>query len=120
MALFGMYSVRLGEVQNGLDNRTKTNSDGNSRLSAVSELRSVDTRGPSAPKHLFTKSTKAAPKQQPLDKWHARKEGKEGKERSTTRTWPSHHKEGEERKSVDASESLRDRFLHCKTQQIHI
>lgn len=81
----------------------------------------MDTRGPSAPKHLFTKVQKQPPSNNRLaNGMQARKEEKEGKERSTTRTWPSHHKEREERKSVDTSESLRARFLHCKTQQIHI
>lgn len=47
-----VWNVRLEEVQNGLDNRTKTNRDDNSSLSTVSELRSLDTKGgPSAPKN---------------------------------------------------------------------
>lgn len=71
MALFGMYSVRLGEVQNGLDNRTKTNSDWNSRLSGAQIHGHKRAKRPQTP---FYKSTKAAPKQQPLGKWHASSE----------------------------------------------
>lgn len=47
-----VWIVRLEEVQNGLDNRTKTNRNDNSKHSTISELRSLDTKGgPSAPKN---------------------------------------------------------------------
>lgn len=60
MPLCGMYG--LVKVQNGLDNRTKINSDDNSRLSTVSELRSLDTKGgPSAPKNKKIKVQKQPP-----------------------------------------------------------
>ena len=59
-----VWNVRLEEVQNGLDNRTKTNRDDNSSLSTVSELRSLDTkRGAKRPQKQKYKSGKLAPKQ---------------------------------------------------------
>lgn len=64
MLLCGMYGLKK-YIQIGLDNRTKTNRDDNSRLSTVSEFRYLDTKGggQAPPKTKIYKSAKLAPKQ---------------------------------------------------------